>query len=139
MPRPPFGKLVRISEVCENGRRRSTKPTRNRVKVCKFVDVDSIVTFSLLDFEWNRSDACVQLRVLTTSYSAPMSNKICLDNEALYPSRRIVYLADMQRFKTSPARAALLEYIEVTGRSLKCCRIERRIGSFSFVGPSREE
>ena len=47
--------------MCENRGRGSTKPTQRRAKVREGIDFDTIVTFALLGFEWNRSDACVDL------------------------------------------------------------------------------
>ena len=45
----------------ENRGRGSTKPTRCRAKVREGIDIDTIGTSPLSDFEWNRSDACVDL------------------------------------------------------------------------------
>ena len=50
-----------LCKTSENRDRRSTKPTRRRTKVREGIDIDTIVTFALLGFEWNRSDACVDL------------------------------------------------------------------------------
>ena len=57
--------LVQIFEnsckTSENRGRSSTKPTRLRAKVREGIYIDTIGTSPLSDFEWNRSDACVDL------------------------------------------------------------------------------
>ena len=53
--------FLEIVQMSENRGRGSTKPTRRRTKLCERIDIDTIVTFPLPDFEWNRSDACVNL------------------------------------------------------------------------------
>ena len=47
--------------MLENGRRESTKRVRHRAKVLEGIVIDGVVTFALPGFEWNRSDACVDL------------------------------------------------------------------------------
>ena len=47
--------------MLENGRRESTKRVRRRAKVREGIVMDGVVTFALPGFEWNRSDACVDL------------------------------------------------------------------------------
>ena len=50
-----------MREMRENGRCESMKRVRHRSKVREGTSIDSIVTAPVPDFEWNRSDACVNL------------------------------------------------------------------------------